>query len=94
VPHRDDLDTVEDDQSILQARAVLVNNERLKITATWISNLGTAIFAVGGFGPIISFSYGVFPAIAIPTVVGTSATCLGVAVIIHLASRWILKGLK
>jgi DNA-binding MurR/RpiR family transcriptional regulator len=57
----------------------LISNERLKSTARWLNSLATAIFTVGGFGSIISFSYGLFPTF-LTAVVATSGTCFIAAV--------------
>jgi hypothetical protein len=73
----------------------LVENERLKLTATWLNTLATAIFTVGGFGPIVSYGFGLVPgSIDRFTVIAAAGTCLVVATAIHLVARDILGGLN
>lgn len=73
----------------------LVDNERLKLTATWLNTLATAIFTVGGFGPIVSYGFGLVPeSIERITVFAAAGTCLVVATTLHLVARGILGGLS
>ncbi|ABD87175.1 hypothetical protein [Rhodopseudomonas palustris] len=73
----------------------LVRNERLKLTANWLNTLATAIFAVGGFGPLVSYGFGLVPSsIDRLTVIAAAGTCLVVATTIHLAARGVLGSLS
>lgn len=73
----------------------LVENEQLKLTAAWLNTLATAIFTVGGFGPIVSYGFGLVPnTIERPTVFAAAGTCLVVATTIHLVARSVLGGLS
>lgn len=73
----------------------IVENERLKLTAAWPNTLATAIFTVGGFGPIVSYGFGLVPnTIERLTVFAAAGTCLVVATTIHLVARGVLGGLS
>jgi hypothetical protein len=73
----------------------LVDNERVKLTAAWLNTIATAIFTVGGFGPIVSYGFGLVPSsIERFTVFAAAGTCLVVATAIHLMARAVLGGLS
>jgi hypothetical protein len=68
----------------------LVHNEKIKLTATWLNGLSIAIFAVGGFAPLLSGIYQSGPTVFVAFV---SAVCLFVAGVLHVIGRRILEDL-
>lgn len=73
------------------AQRKLVNNERLKLLATFVNGMGIATFAVGGLAPLISSIYG--PLGLTSFVVLTSAICFLAAFILHYAGSLFLRRL-
>jgi hypothetical protein len=71
---------------------ILVNNERLKLLATFVNGLGIATFAVGALGPTIS---GLSRADTHnPLAILTTLICFLGALILHYLASIILKGLR
>ncbi|ACM38019.1 MULTISPECIES: hypothetical protein [Rhizobium/Agrobacterium group] len=71
---------------------IAVRNERTKLTATYINGVAIAIFAVGGFAPVISTvnsGHGPNGNLAL-----VCSICILASVALHLLARKILKGLK
>lgn len=69
----------------------LIHNERTKLTATYLNGIAVAIFAVGGFAPLVGwFNSGSGPG---RPVIALSVICILVSAGIHLAGRFLLKGL-
>lgn len=70
----------------------LIHNERIKLLATYLNGVGIAIFAVGGFAPIISSIYSQ----AGPTLIllFASLICFFVSAVLHYVASTVLKRLK
>ncbi len=70
----------------------LVNNERLKLLATFVNSAGVAMFAVGGIAPVISGLYG--PTRITAPLLVVSLVCFAGACCLHVAGSTILRGLR
>lgn len=70
----------------------LVNNERLKLLATFVNGMGIATFAVGALAPLFSDLDGP-TGIARVTAISSGICFIGACVLHYLAST-ILKGLR
>ena len=79
------------DPSIPDRQAILVGNERAKLTATYVNGLAIAVFAVGGLAPLFSFVYAASPG-ALPAwaVLSNSLVCWIVSAGLHYAARHFL----
>jgi len=74
------------------ARQRLVANERIKFTATCANGIGVAIFAVGGFAPLVSTVLSDQPHFA--PVIFIMAVCWIIIGAIHLTVRNALRDLR
>ena len=71
----------------------LVDNERAKLTATYVNGIAIALAAVGGIAPWIALSLqGPEPRATEVAIV--SALCFSLSCALHLVSRWVLGRLK
>lgn len=62
------------------------NNEKLKLTASWLNGLAVAIFSVGVFAPIGQKVFGIIPAAVKPELIyGSVVVCVIMGPIIHWA---------
>jgi len=71
----------------------LINNERAKLSATYLNGIAIAIIAVGGLAPMIATLNGPSP----PSLSGTSAVggiCILISAILHFIARAILGSLR
>jgi hypothetical protein len=73
------------------AQHKLVDNERLKLLATFVNGMGRATFAVGGLAPLISGLYG--ESGLTRSVVLTSTVCFSAAFVLHYAASLFLRRL-
>ncbi|MGF9562354.1 amino acid transporter [Neorhizobium sp. JUb45] len=73
------------------AQRKLVNNERLKLLATFVNGIGVATFAVGGLAPMISGFYA--EAGITVSVLLTSTVCILGAFALHYAASRFLRRL-
>jgi hypothetical protein len=73
----------------------LIANERVKLTASWLSALGIALVAAGVFAPIAALMYGLSRPVpsGIPLSVVTVA-CFAVGVALHVLGRLTLGRLR
>lgn len=74
-----------------EAQRKLVNNERLKLLATFVNGIGVATFAVGGLAPFmsgLSGSDGLTRGVAL-----TSLVCFLAAFVLHYAGSLFLRRL-
>ena len=73
----------------------LVHNERIKLTASWLSAIGTALVAAGVFAPVAAFMYGLSrpEPPGLPLSVATIA-CFVVGVALHVLGRLALGRLR
>ena len=73
----------------------LVHNERTKLTATAVSNLGLAFGVAGFVAPAVSFSFGFAAAPEGSAVaLAVSLTWLSTGVVIPVVARLILRSLR
>ena len=70
----------------------LVYNERIKLSATYLNGMAIAIFAVGGFAPLIASFAADDGFTARKTIL--AFTCLVASGTIHFLARMSLKGLR
>ena len=73
-----------------------IDNERTKLLANALDRASTACFTVGIVTPLAGYLYNVGGFRASVAVLGLLAglvAWIGVAVGLHLAARWVLKGL-
>lgn len=73
----------------------LINNERAKLTATYLNGLAVALAAVGGLAPIFS-SLTASTSAAAPgwVLLSSSVACLLGSGALHGLARLVLRGLK
>ena len=70
------------------------NEERLKISATYLNGIAIAIFAVGSLAPFFSYLYGSGEqSRPLWVVLTVSAICTAASGGLHLIARRILKGM-
>jgi hypothetical protein len=70
-------------------------NETIKFSANWANMLANTIMSVGVFVPIFNLLYGILPNTAHPALVyGSTPVCFGAGCGIHLARKWLLRGLR
>ena len=72
----------------------LIQNERIKLTATLLNNVAAAMFVTGGVGPIVALSYGLPGPTGGWTALGIAAIWILSGSAIHYMARLLLKGLK
>lgn len=73
---------------------MLVQNERLKLLATYLNGLSIAVFAVGGLAPLFSLPNGSLPASSTAFVTIVGVVCFLVSGALHYAGSLVLKGLR
>jgi hypothetical protein len=71
----------------------LVENERAKLSATYLNGLAIAVMAVGGFAPLISFPFSE-DGRSLWTTVLVVVICMAVSTALHFIARRALAGLK
>lgn len=69
-----------------------VYNERVKLTANWMSSVAVAVFAIGALAPLFAALYGTQPA-SVRMVVGTGI-CILAALALHYWARRSLKDIR
>lgn len=75
--------------------ASLIRNERTKLTATAVSNLGLAVIVAGFVAPLISWSFGLATApAATGLTVAFSVVWMATGLILHVGGRWLLRYLR
>lgn len=71
------------------------SNERVKLFASWMNTIATAIWTVGAFIPAGQFIYGLLPAGTDNALIyGLGVGCMGMGIFIHLSGQWILGYLE
>jgi len=70
----------------------MIDNERTKLTATYLNGVAIAVLAVGGFAPVVNVT-NVQSTVTGPVML-SAAICLFISAALHLIARTILKGLK
>ncbi|HVW91515.1 MAG TPA: amino acid transporter [Devosia sp.] len=70
----------------------LIENERVKLSATYLNSLAAAFFAAGVLAPVIGLfsASSVWQPLQLAAVV---ASCILLSVALHLAARLVLRGL-
>jgi Na+/melibiose symporter-like transporter len=69
-----------------------VQNERTKLTATWLNGASVALYAVGGLAPLTSSIYNEKAPTAL--IAAGASICIMAAIALHWIARQTLKGLK
>jgi hypothetical protein len=73
----------------------LVQNERTKLTASWLNALATALIAAGGFAPIAAWLYGLS---ALPVgalnLAAIAVACVCAGFTLHLSALALLGRLR
>jgi len=75
----------------------LVHNERTKLTAAYLNTAASAFFAAGVVAPLAGAFFGWTGSgspVSTLTIVFGLTIFLGVSVGLHLAARYVLRGLK
>jgi ABC-type xylose transport system permease subunit len=73
----------------------LVENERVKLTASWLNALATALVAAGAFAPAAAWLYGLSALPIAPAFLSTLAgACLIGGISLHLLGLAILGRLR
>jgi hypothetical protein len=70
-------------------------NERIKLTATWMNQLATAVAAAGVFAPLAGLLFG-FQIFQLPSgsIISVVVNCAALAAGLHMFGRWLLGKLK
>lgn len=71
----------------------MIENERTRLTAAYLNGLAIAIFAVGGFAPIVSYAYASKDGQPLWVIVVVTLICVLGSVALHLLARHRLGGL-
>ncbi len=73
----------------------LIANERIKLTANWLSAVGVALLAAGVFAPAAAFVYGLSrpESAGLPLSIVTAA-CFVMGVFLHVVGRATLGRLR
>ena len=73
----------------------LVENERTKLTASWLNALAVALIAAGVFAPAAALLYGLSQlSMSAGSVSGTVMVCLVIGLILHWLARLLLGRLR
>ena len=75
----------------------LVHNEQTKITAAYLNTAASAFFAAGVVAPLAAFIVGVTgpsSSVSMLTLLLGVTIFLAVSIGLHLAARYVLKGLR
>lgn len=74
----------------------LVQNERTKLLAAALNTAATSSFTVGVLAPIaaVFYNFGGSSEVPLSTIVIGAVGWISAAVALHLAARWVLKGLE
>ena len=73
----------------------LVENERVKLTASWLNALATALVAAGAFAPAAALLYGLSHlAISTESIFGIVILCLVAGLLLHVLGRIVLGRLR
>ena len=73
----------------------LINNERVKLRATYLNGLAIAVFAVGSLAPLFSYVYSASnPGRPLWSVVLLSLISLVVSVVVHYIAGYTLRRLQ
>lgn len=70
----------------------LVHNEQTKLTATFLNGIAIAVLAVGGLAPLVASLSGGVGLTSLIVVLG--GVCFVVSLVLHLAARHLLRGLR
>lgn len=70
----------------------LIQNERTKLTATYLNGIAIAVFAVGSFAPTVA-ALGAYTASPLTTRIVVTI-CLLASGALHLLARGVLRGLR
>lgn len=70
-------------------------NERVKLTATYISSFAVGLLVTGGIAPALAALYGV-PGLNVPagTVAMGSIACLAISITLHFTARAFLRSMR
>jgi hypothetical protein len=72
-----------------------IRNERLKLTASWLNTVATALMTAGAFAPAVSQIYGFGSNRADKTSAFISATiCVAASLTLHWIGRQLLGGFE
>jgi hypothetical protein len=68
----------------------LIDNERLKHTASWLNGLATALMAAGAFAPTAALLYGLSTSMNALALIVIIPICVGLGLALHLSGRALL----
>ena len=73
----------------------LVENERTKLTASWLNSLAVAVIAAGVFAPAAALVYGLSQlSMSVGSVSGIVMVCFAIGLILHWLARLLLGRLR
>lgn len=70
-----------------------VQDERTKLTATFLNGVSVAMVAAGGVAPLVAVSYGLPSAVHGPAVAVIGLGWIAGGGALHFIARWLLRGL-
>jgi hypothetical protein len=71
-----------------------VQDERTKLTATFMNGIAVAMVAAGGIAPLVAFSYGLPGSVQGATVALVGAGWIAGGFALHFTARWLLRGMS
>lgn len=74
-------------------RQVLIRNERLKLSATYLNGIAITMFAIGTFGPVVANLTGATTAFSVAAAL-MSLICAMASVVLHYVASRLLGGLR
>jgi hypothetical protein len=72
----------------------LVQNEQVKLTATYLNGVAITMFAVGGLAPVVALVSGSTLSASPAGTMALTLVCVSVSLALHVLGRWFLRGLQ
>jgi hypothetical protein len=71
-----------------------IQDERTKLTATFLNGISIAMVAAGGIAPLVAFSYDLPGAARGPAIAFVGIGWMAGGFALHFIARWLLRGMK
>ena len=71
-----------------------IQDERTKLTATFMNGIAVTMVAAGGIAPLVAFSYGLPGAAQGVTLALVGAGWITGGLALHFFARWLLRGMS